>query len=164
LYEEAAGTYGHALERLARAYEADPDRRNDILQELHLALWKSFGTFEGRCSMRTWVYRVAYNAAMAYIVRQTRMNSKLTGLEEVDAVEESDLAEEVERRIALDGLYELIQALRPLDRQIMILYLEDMEAPEIAEVTGISPGHVRTQIYRIKRILTRRLQGGQNHA
>src|SRR5262245_30630873 len=57
MYEQAAATYGAALERLARAYEPDADRRRD-LQELHLALWRSFAGFDGRCSLRTWVYRI----------------------------------------------------------------------------------------------------------
>ncbi len=56
LYQEAASGYGTALERLARGYEADPDRRCDLVQEIHLALWQSLAGFDGRCSLRTWVY------------------------------------------------------------------------------------------------------------
>jgi RNA polymerase sigma-70 factor (ECF subfamily) len=55
LYAEAAASYGTALERLARAYERDADRRLDLLQEVHMALWRSFASFDGRCSLRTWV-------------------------------------------------------------------------------------------------------------
>jgi RNA polymerase sigma-70 factor (ECF subfamily) len=58
LYQEAADSYGAALERLASGYEANPDRRRDLVQEIHLALWRSFGSFDARCSLRTWVYRV----------------------------------------------------------------------------------------------------------
>jgi RNA polymerase sigma-70 factor, ECF subfamily len=63
-YEEASAAYGAALERLARAYEADPDRRRDLLQEIHIALWRSLEGFDGRCSLRTWVYRVAHNTGV----------------------------------------------------------------------------------------------------
>lgn len=56
-YLEAAALYGAALERMARAYEADPSRRQDLLQDVHVALWRSLLTFDGRCSLRTWVYR-----------------------------------------------------------------------------------------------------------
>ena len=45
LYREAASSYGEALERLAYGYEADPDRRRDLVQEIHLALWQSFASF-----------------------------------------------------------------------------------------------------------------------
>jgi RNA polymerase sigma-70 factor, ECF subfamily len=59
LYAEVAAEYGGAIERLAHGYERDADRRRDLLQEIHAALWHSLARFDGRCSMRTWVYRVA---------------------------------------------------------------------------------------------------------
>jgi RNA polymerase sigma-70 factor (ECF subfamily) len=72
LYADAAAAYKHALERLVRAYEANEDKRRDLLQEVHLALWQSFERYEGRCSMRTWVYRVAHNTAASYVLRESR--------------------------------------------------------------------------------------------
>ena len=54
LYQEAARDYGAALDRLTRAYEARPEKRTDLLQEIHIALWRSMASFNGRCSMRTW--------------------------------------------------------------------------------------------------------------
>jgi RNA polymerase sigma-70 factor (ECF subfamily) len=63
LYVEAAAAFGAALDRLARAYERDSDRRRDLLQDIHVALWRSFARFDHRCSIRTWVYRVAHNTA-----------------------------------------------------------------------------------------------------
>jgi RNA polymerase sigma-70 factor (ECF subfamily) len=63
LYERVMTAYEAALGRLAWAYEADPEKRRDLLQEIHLALWRSFASFGGRCSLRTWIYRVAHNSA-----------------------------------------------------------------------------------------------------
>ena len=45
LYREAAETHHAALERLARAYEADAEIRRDLLQDIHIALWRSFAGF-----------------------------------------------------------------------------------------------------------------------
>ncbi|MGD0224817.1 MAG: hypothetical protein ABSF71_21015 [Terriglobia bacterium] len=42
LYREAVASFGAALERLAGAYEADPEIRRDLLQDIHIALWRSF--------------------------------------------------------------------------------------------------------------------------
>jgi len=42
LYKEAVASCGTALDCIARAYEADPDKRRDLLQEIHVALWRSF--------------------------------------------------------------------------------------------------------------------------
>ncbi len=86
LYGTRRGRYGSALARLARAYEADPDKRRDLTQEVHLALWRSFEGFDARCSLRTWVYRVAHNTAISWVNRQKRTRSHmLVSLEEIGA-------------------------------------------------------------------------------
>ena len=74
LYQQATTAYGDALDRLVRAYELDFEKRRDLLQEIHLALWRSFETFEARCSLRTWVYRIAHNIATSHVIRQHRGN------------------------------------------------------------------------------------------
>ena len=63
----------------------------------------------------------------------------------------------------LDRLYDLIQRLNPLDRQVILLYLEGVDAASIGEVTGISSGYVATKIHRIKSILADRFHNGGNH-
>lgn len=165
LYREAAAAYGDALERLARAYEADPDKRRDLLQEIHFALWRSFGGFDGRCSQRTWVYRVAHNAAATHVTRQRRANAAaLVGLEEIEATPDPhDERLAAGRREALERLLDLIRRLKPLDRQIVFSYLEGLDAASIGEITGLSPGNVATKIHRIKTVLTRQFHAGGPH-
>jgi RNA polymerase sigma-70 factor, ECF subfamily len=164
-YQAAATTFGAALERLARGYEADPDRRRDPLQDIHLALWRSYAGFDARCSDRTWVYRVAHNAAASYVTREHRLNSRtLVGLDVLDTLpcgEDRELA--VDRRHTLERLLRLTRRLKPLDRQVILSYLEGLDAASIAEITGISPGHVATKIYRIKHILARWFHDGGSH-
>ena len=163
LYEEAAAVYGAALDRLARVYEADPDNRRDLLQEIHLALWRSFEHFAQRCSLQTWVYPV-HNTAVSYVVRRRRTYAGLISLEEIETMpvwEEDGLA--VVRGVALERLLRLIQRLKPLDRQVIFSYLEGLDAASIGEITGISPANVAMKIHRIKGILVRRFQGGGKH-
>ena len=76
-YLEAVETYCPALSRLARAYEADDDKRRDLLQEIHFQLWRSLQRFDGRCSMRTWIYRTAHHVAASHVLRERRTFSKL---------------------------------------------------------------------------------------
>src|SRR5215475_6506865 len=78
--------YADAFERLVRAYELDSEKRRDLLQEIHLALWLSLEKFEGRCSLRTWVYRIAHNIATSHVIRQHRATSRLMSLEEIDTM------------------------------------------------------------------------------
>jgi RNA polymerase sigma-70 factor (ECF subfamily) len=164
-YLEAAATYGAALQRLARAYEADRDRQRDLLQELHLALWRSLKSFDGRCSLRTWVYRVAHNAATTYVIHQRRRHaSQLVNVEELASVADPTEGEgPANQRHSLERLTKLIQQLKPLDRQVILCYLEGVDAEATAEITGISAGNVATKIHRIKNVLAQRFQqGGRN--
>jgi len=57
----------------------------------------------------------------------------------------------------------LVQSLKPLDRQVILSYLEGLDAASIGEITGISPGNVATKIHRIKNVLARRFQEGGRH-
>jgi RNA polymerase sigma-70 factor, ECF subfamily len=168
LYEEAVGAYGAALGRLARSYEGDADRRQDLLQEIHLALWTSLERFDGACSLRTWVYRVAHNVAASHALRDRRRRARtLVSLDalDVDAVaDDTDTEDAVDRKLSLDRLRALVQQLEPLDRQVMLLCLEGLDTASIGEVTGLSPGNVATKVHRIKKILGRRMRGGGHDA
>lgn len=68
-YALAVELLGPALGRLAAGYEASPVERQDLLQDIHLQLWRSLARFDGRCSLRTWVYRVAHNVAADHVAR-----------------------------------------------------------------------------------------------
>jgi RNA polymerase sigma-70 factor (ECF subfamily) len=157
LYREVAAEYGGALERLARAYEADGDRRRDLLQEIHVALWRSLARFEGRCSMRTWVYRVAHNVATTHVVRPKAKTPTFVAIDEVASVAVPvDEDAQIDRGRLLERLHAFIRQLRPTDRQVMLLYLEELDAAAIAEVTGLSAGSVATRVHRIKQVLATR--------
>lgn len=166
IYRDAAASYGAALGRLARAYEADADKRRDLTQEIHFALWRSFAVFDARCSVRTWVYRVAHNVAASYVARQRRiLPTVLVSLEEVDAMADPNPSGPgADRQVALDRLLDLIHRLRPLDRQVILSYLEGLDAAAIGEITGISPGNAATKIHRIKAVLARQFHQGGPHA
>jgi RNA polymerase sigma-70 factor (ECF subfamily) len=165
-YLEAAAQYGAALHRLASAYEADPDKQRDLLQDVHLALWRSFASFDGRCSPRTWIYRVAHNAATSYVIHQRRARaSALVSLEELGSLPDPAEGERAaDRRLSAGRLLALIHQLKPLDRQVILSYLEGLDAAATAEITGLAPGNVATKIHRIKNLLAQRFHQGDRHA
>jgi RNA polymerase sigma-70 factor, ECF subfamily len=160
LYEQAAATHGAAIQRLARGYEPEPDKRRDLIQDIHVALWRSFAHFDGHASLRTWVYRVAHNTAISLVVRRRAGMPALVSLDDLAAAPATaNTSEDVDRRLALDRVLQLIQTLKPLDRQVILLYLEDLDAQSIADTVGLSPANVATKVHRIKQILARRFQG-----
>ncbi len=165
LYKEATAEFGPALARLANAYEANTDRRQDLLQDIHVALWRSFGTFNRQCSLRTWVYRIAHNTAATHILRDKRRRaSRSISLEQLDEILQDDKGERlIDEEAVLRKLHWLIQQLKPLDRDVILLYLEDIEAAEIAEIVGLSPSSVAQKIHRIKKLLQKHFEHGDPH-
>lgn len=155
-YAAAAAEHGAALQRLARAAEANPERRRDLLQDMHVALWRSFAAFDGRCSLRTWVYRVAHNVAASHVDRERRTHQGAVALDEIEHLADArSVSDEAEESEALARLHALIRQLKSPDRQVMMLYLEELDAAAIAEITGLSSGAVATRISRLKSQLAR---------
>lgn len=164
LYEEASRLHGALLRRLTCGFEADPNLRPDLLQEMHVELWRSMALFNHRCSLRTWVTRVANNVGASHVIRRRRVAERLVALEDLDteiaSIHDSTQADSA---ISAAKLLALIHQLKAIDRQIMLLYLEGDAAEQIADITGFSASNVATKIHRIKRLLSRQFAEGARH-
>jgi len=121
LYAEASARCGAILQRLARGYEADPERRRDLLQEMHIEIWRSFKLFNNRCSLQTWVYRVAHNVGASHILGRRRAAARLVDLETLAAEPGFvDGEQQAQQQYSVSRLFERIYLLKPLDRQIIL--------------------------------------------
>jgi RNA polymerase sigma-70 factor (ECF subfamily) len=166
LFEQVIGTLGGALDRLVRSHEVDPDKQSDLLQEIHFATWRSLAKFRHQCSLRTWVYRVAHNVAASHVLKHRRANTRqLVRLDDVadEITDHGDAGSSIDRQIILDRLYAVIHQLKAVDREVVLLYLENLDASAIAEITGISAANVATRIHRVKKILATHFREGGHH-
>jgi RNA polymerase sigma-70 factor (ECF subfamily) len=154
-YSRVAAQWGAALQRMARSCEADLDRRRDVLQDMHVAIWKSHTLFDGRCSESTWIYRIATNVAANHVTRERRRNAPLISLDLVDDLPGDDASLATEKDLALRKLFDIIDRLGNPDRSVITLYLEGLDATSIGEITGMTPGAIATRISRIKTLLAR---------
>jgi RNA polymerase sigma-70 factor (ECF subfamily) len=156
-YTRVVAEFGDSLARMAAAYEFNRTHQQDLLQEIHLALWRSFAGFRGQCSLRTWVYRVAHNTASSHVRHQKRSRySRLVSLEELEELSgDSDTERAIDESAVLGKLGSIIQRLKPIDRDVILLYLEGMDAAAIGEVIGLLPANVAQKIHRTKKVLQR---------
>ena len=151
IYEE----YGPALARLAGAYAASRQDREDLVQEIAIALWRALPAYRGDASRRTWLYRIAHNVAISASVkrrhreRREGAHDNLPEVASAAAGAEQDLLAEEMR----EALLAAIRALPAADRQITVLHLEGLGGAEIASVTGIHEGAVATRLTRIRQKL-----------
>lgn len=162
LFEKVAADFSAPLTRLARAYEVDSHLQQDLLQEIHVALWRSLAAFDGRCSLRTWVYRVAHNVSAAHARRSRRRQShRLTTLDDIEFTGSTpDVDAGLDEGRAMQRVYALIQALKPIDPQVIILHLEGLAADEIANIVGISAANTYTKLTRIRHLLAAQVGAG----
>ena len=101
--------------------------------------------------MRTWVYRVAHNVAATHVDRERRGNRSQVTLEDIaELPDTASLTAAHEASDAIEKLNSLIRQLKAPDRQLLTLYLEDLDAASIAEIIGLTPGAVATRISRLK--------------
>ncbi len=144
------------LFKVARMYARDPHDLDDIVQEIALQLWRSFGAFDARRAKRsTWMYRIALNVAISHARRARRVGA--AGFETLDAASLDTVAtaeatqdERTERDQRVARLHAFIAGLDPLNRALVLLHLEDRSYAEIAAVLGISETNVATKLNRIR--------------
>jgi RNA polymerase sigma-70 factor (ECF subfamily) len=107
------------------------------------------------------MYRVAHNVGASHVMKSRRLAARLLDLETLDSGATAFDGETcVNRQVSTNALLDLVYRLKPLDRQIVLLYLEGETAAGIAEVTGLSANNVATKIHRIKRMLKQSYREG----
>ena len=147
------------LYKVCHSYCRNPGDRDDLAQEILVQLWRSFRAFDERLRFSTWMYRIALNVAISFYRRESvRTRHVLPGSEHLlEAVDETgDRSEEVEM------LYQWIEELDPLNKALVILYLDGNNYQEIADIMGISQTNVATKISRLKQTM-REKQGASQH-
>jgi len=135
------------LYKVGRSYCSNPDDRDDLIQEIIVQLWRSFPTYDANKSFSTWMYRIALNVAISSL-RTERVRSKHI-ISADDRVLES-VAAEAELSETTVVLYQMIERMEPLNRALMLLFLDGFSHREISDVLAISETNVSTKISRLK--------------
>jgi RNA polymerase sigma-70 factor (ECF subfamily) len=139
-------TFAGPIRRLCRAYAFSAADREDLFQDIFLAVWRALPGFRGDASARTWIYRIAHNVAFTWQTRDRRRQRRETGWsEDIEPVGHMDV-----RRIALN---QAIASLNPADRTLTLLWLEGLSAAEIEDVTGMKAATVAMRLSRIRKHL-----------
>jgi RNA polymerase sigma factor (sigma-70 family) len=141
------------LFKIANSYCHGPADREDLVQEMVMQLWRSFGRYDARVRFSTWTYRVALNVAISFYRHEAR-RPRASLLDEQAVLEVTNNADDVAaRQDDLRLLENFIRQLNELDRALVLLYLDGNPYDTIAEILGISETNVGTKIARIKQKL-----------
>jgi RNA polymerase sigma-70 factor (ECF subfamily) len=125
-------------------FSKDTEEVNDLFQETLVNLWKGFDGFENRSNIRTWIYRVALNTCITLDRKKKRASAANLSMD-INLFEDSDTDTQ-----QVDLLHSRISKLKPFDRAIVLLWLENLSYEEIGLIVGISAKAVGVRLFRIK--------------
>jgi RNA polymerase sigma-70 factor (ECF subfamily) len=136
--------------KVANSYSRHPDDRADLAQEIAAQLWKAFPGYDPARSFTTWMYRVALNVAISFIRGRRHRDEYIEPFDEghADVVGQAGVDHEADEGVR--ALHNFIGQLDPLNRALLLLYLEERGYREIADILGISETNVATKISRLK--------------
>jgi RNA polymerase sigma-70 factor (ECF subfamily) len=134
--------------KISRAYSNNVQDKEDLINDITLELWKSFGRFKGDSKISTWIYRVALNTSMNY--KRKKEKDKLYFIDDLKLPENPGWLTEQDDNSLTEVLYQCIDELSELNKAIILLFLDGNSHDEISDITGISKSNVGTRIGRIK--------------
>jgi RNA polymerase sigma-70 factor (ECF subfamily) len=144
---------GHkvTLFKVVHAYAFEHADRQDLFQEIIFQVWRSVDAFRGDSSVRTWMYRVALNTAIAWTRKEGRHQRGKEPFEEAKGLLTTASADGRDPRV--EWLYVQIAKLKDVDRSVALLLLDGFSYKEISAIVGISESNVGVKINRIKAAL-----------
>ena len=153
--------HGPALNRLAAGYEFDPVERQDLLQDIALAIWRALPAFRGESSERTFVFRIAHNRGLTHRWQRRRGSASLA-LDDELPDDRHPADDQVMHRDQHERLSGAIRRLPESQRAAVMLTLEGLSHREIAEVLGVEENAIAARLSRARRQL-RTLLGEEAH-
>jgi len=133
------------IRKIASAYCRRASDRDDVVQEIQVQLWRSHDRFDGRGAESTWVYRLALNVAISFHRRERRHQERRDPLLHDPAAREPAAPDD-----KVQHLLACIEDLGPLDKALVLLYLDAQDHATMAQVLGLSLANVATKLHRIK--------------
>ena len=144
------------LYKICNSYCRNRDDREDLAQEIVVQLWRSFGTFDERARFSTWMYRISLNVAISFYRKETARTRHILSDDGqlLNAIDETDY-----QSSEIQALHQFIAILDPMDKALVLLYLDGNSYLEMADVLGISETNVATKISRMKERMRQELSG-----
>jgi len=136
--------------KVAYSYAWHPEDREELSQEIALQLWRAFPKYDPSRKFSTWMYRIALNVAISFVRDYSEKRARNVefdaGLH--DQIDPNSDDSELAQQVAV--LNRIIARLDPLNRALMLLYLDEHANAEIGEILGLTESNVSTRLSRLK--------------
>ena len=170
-FEQVIRDYGPLFSRVAASYEANESLRQELYQEICMAVWQSIQNFRGDANIKTYLLKVAHNRCVTHISKEVNRIKAEEYAEAIDQDSKSNIESKVksdlrpkspEQELMMSSqLNQLLSAVRKLKlpaKQVMTLSLEGLSYQEISDVTGLKVSNIGVIITRTKKDLQGQMQ------
>lgn len=144
-FTEMVKKYKKNIYMVCYFFSKDKEEVNDLFQEILINLWKGFEKFRSESTLRTWIWRVSFNTCNGYERKKKRSVQTVPLSVDIDLYNDTDIHSK-----QIQMLYDRINRLDVFDRSIILLWLENMNYEDIANIVGITLPAVTTRLFRIK--------------
>lgn len=145
LFDTILTQYGPMVAKVCYMYGTDEEQRKDLYQECMANVWQGLRAYRGDSKLSTWLYRACINTCIT-CYRRTRNNGETVSIDDAGQL----AAEESSRVDELREMYRLISCLSPVDKAIIMMWLDEKSYDEISDVTGMPRNTVASRLRRIK--------------
>ena len=150
--------------KVVRGCAATPQDQDDLLQEILLQIWSSIPAFRGEAKETTWIYRVAFNTALAWRRGERRRREGHESFLRFDLSPQAQPshADSSPAQEIVEKLYTAIRQLSKVDASLALMHLDGLSYQEMAEVLGISENYIGVKLTRIRKQLADQLKGAND--
>jgi len=162
-FREIVSAQQERVWNICRHYARSQDDIKDLQQEVMINVWRNLGSFRGESLLSTWIYRIAVNTCLGYILKENRRSAFTLSMDNKgidDLMQTDETPEKIEYEQQLSLLHDAINRLTVIDKLLISLAIEKIPTKEMAEIIGITEPNVRTKLHRIREDLRKMLKGG----
>ncbi|MFH1119526.1 MAG: RNA polymerase sigma factor [Bacteroidota bacterium] len=166
-FREIVAEHQGRVWNVCRRYARSVDDAGDLQQEVMINVWRNLESFRGEALLSTWIYRIAVNTCLSYILKENRRSAFTLSMDSqgiASLMQSDDAQEKIETERKLDLLYDAVNRLTVIDKLLISLAIEKVTTREMAEIIGITEPNVRTKLHRIREELRIMMKGGNNES
>lgn len=153
-FEKTIREHAAILHKFCGIYTDDPQEYEELFQEMLIQIWRSLEKYRGDAKVSTFIYKVCINTALSFRAKLNKSKKRFESLDGKIFIQPEKDKKEDEK---LQKLYRAIRELKPIDRAIVSLHLDENSYEEIAEILGISKTNVGTRLMRLKKIIIKKV-------
>lgn len=145
LFDKILSEYSPIVDKVCYMYSTGDEQHKDLYQECMANVWQGLRSFRGDAKLSTWLYRTCINTCITCYRRTQRQESNVS-------IDNATMlpADDSSRSQDLTIMYNLIASLSPVDKALIMMWLDEKSYDEISEVTGMPRNTVASRLRRIK--------------